>query len=140
MATPLSLYIPIKQDAVSQASAQKLYADFMDIVTPILTEIQIVHYARLVLIPNASKKGINAIMLITSFDGAMNPYLSTFWNSGPGFKTLVNAIAAIAITHPPLPIVTLSVFENFITSNNLSQPNDLYQAYTYTVAQINSGE
>ena len=136
MATPLSLYIPIKQDAVSQASAQHLYNDFMDIVTPILKEIQIVHYARLILIPNSTGEGINSIMLITTFDGAMNPYLSTFWNSGPGFKELLNAIAAIAVTHPPLPILSLSVFENFITSNNLSQPTDLYQAYTYTVAQI----
>ncbi|PWK21438.1 hypothetical protein LV89_03731 [Arcicella aurantiaca] len=136
MATPLSLYIPIKQDAASQASAQHLYNDFMNIVTPILTEIQIVHYARLILIPNSTGEGINSIMLITTFDGAMNPYLSTFWNSGPGFKGLLNAIAAIAVTHPPLPIVSLSVFENFINSNNLSQPTDLYQAYTYTVAQI----
>ncbi|MFY7909697.1 MAG: hypothetical protein ACOVO2_09105 [Emticicia sp.] len=136
MATPLSLYVPIKQDKVSQAAAQKLYDDFLSIVTPILSDIQIVHYARLVLIPNPTGEGINAIMLVTTFDGAMNPYLSTFWNTGPGFKELVNAIAAIALNPPNLPIVTLNAFENFINSNNLSQPTNFYQAYPNTVLQI----
>lgn len=136
MATPLTLYIPIKQDLISQIAAKALYKDFSNIVTDILTEIQIVHYARLILIPNANGDGINAITLITAFDGAMAPYLSTFWDSGLGFKSLVNAIAAISLTHPPLPIVTESVFANFITSNNLSQPDDLYEAYADTVVQI----
>jgi hypothetical protein len=136
MATPLTLYIPIKQDLISQIAAKALYKDFSNIVTGILTEIQIVHYARLILIPNADGDGINAITLITAFDGAMDPYLSTFWNSGSGFKSLLNAIAAIALVHPPLPIVTESVFANFITSNNLSQPDDLYEAYADTVVQV----
>lgn len=136
MATPLSLYVPIKQDKVSQGAAQKLYDDFLSIVTPILTEIQIVHYARLVLIPNPSAEGINAIMLVTTFDGAMNPYLSTFWNTGASFKELVNAIAAIALNPPSLPILTLNAFENFINSNNLSQSVNFYQAYPNTVIQI----
>ncbi len=136
MATPLTLYIPIKQDVISQAAAHELYKDFMSIVTPILTKIQIVHYARLIMIPNASGQGTNAITLITAFDGAMNPYLNTFWDSGFAFKALLNAIAAIAVTHPPLPIVTLNSFENFINDNNLSQPSDLYQAYTDTVVQV----
>ncbi|MES2518486.1 MAG: hypothetical protein V4585_10285 [Bacteroidota bacterium] len=136
MATPLTLYIPIKQNEIAQLAAKALYKDFMAIVTPILTEIQIVHYARLILIPNASGEGINAITLITVFDGAMNPYLNTFWDSGFDFKALLNAIAAIAVTHPPLPILTESSFENFINSNNLSQPADLYQAYNDTVVQV----
>lgn len=136
MATPLSLYVPIKQDKISQGAAQKLYDDFLSIVTPILTEIQIVHYARLVLIPNPSAEGINAIMLVTTFDGAMNPYLNTFWDTGASFKELVNAIAAIALNPPHLPILTLNAFENFINSNNLSQSNNFYQAYTATVVQI----
>jgi hypothetical protein len=138
MATPLTLYIPIKQDFVSQLAAKALYKDFSNIVTGILTEIQIVHYARLILIPNADGDGINAITLITAFDGAMDPYLSTFWNSGLGFKALLNAIAAIALVHPPLPITDESVFANFITSNNLSQPDDLFEAYNDTVIQINA--
>ena len=136
MATPLSLYVPIKQDATSQATAQALYAGFVGTITPILTEITIVHYARLVLIPNESGTGTDAVMLVTTFDGAMNPYLNTFWNAGDNFHTFVNTVAAIALNPPTLPINTLSAFENFINSNNLSQPSDLYQAYTDTVAQV----
>jgi hypothetical protein len=136
MATPLSLYIPIKQDAPSQAIAQNLYTGFVATITPILTRISMVHYARLVLVPNESGTGTDAVMLITTFDGAMNPYLSTFWNQGDSFHTFVNAIAAIALNPPALPILTLSAFENFINSNNLSQPSDLYQAYADTVPQI----
>jgi hypothetical protein len=136
MATPLSLYVPIKQGKIAQATAQKLYDDFLSIVTPILTEIQIVHYARLVLIPNASGSKINAIMLVTTFDGAMNPYLNTFWDTGASFKGLVNAIAAIALNPPSLPILTLNAFENFINGNNLSQSTNFYQAYPNTVIQI----
>jgi hypothetical protein len=113
MATPLSLYVPIKQGKIAQAAAQKLHDDFINIVTGILTEIQIVHYARLVLIPNSTGKSINAIMLVTTFDGAMNPYLNTFWNTGASFKELVNAIAAIALNPPSLPILTLNAFETF---------------------------
>ncbi|MES2518485.1 MAG: hypothetical protein V4585_10280 [Bacteroidota bacterium] len=136
MATPLSLYVPIKQDAASQQVAQNLYDGFVATITPILTQIQIVHYARLVLIPNTDGTGIDAIMLVTTFDGAMNPYLSTFWNGGDSFHTFVNTVAAIALDPPQLPINTLSSFENFINSNNLSQPADLYQAYNDTVIQV----
>ncbi len=136
MATPLTLYIPIKQNEVSQLAAQKLYTDFQSIVSPILSEIQMVHYARLILIPNPTGGGTNAITLVTVFDGAMNPYLNTFWTSGLGFKELLNAIAAIALNPPHLPILTLNAFENFINSNNLSQPADLYGAYNDTVLQI----
>jgi hypothetical protein len=141
MATPLSLYVPIKQDATSQQTATGLYAGFVATITPILTQIQIVHYARLVLIPNPTgTSGINAIMLITTFDGAMNPYLSTFWNAGDNFHTFVNTVASIALNPPTLPIDTLSSFENFINSNNLSQPDDLYEAYSDTVVQIVSAD
>jgi hypothetical protein len=141
MATPLSLYVPIKQDATSQQTATGLYAGFVATITPILTQIQIVHYARLVLIPNPTgTSGINAIMLITTFDGAMNPYLSTFWNAGDNFHTFVNTVASIALNPPALPIDTLSSFENFINSNNLSQPDDLYEAYSDTVVQIVSAD
>jgi hypothetical protein len=143
MATPLTLYIPIKQDFLSQAAAHELYKDFTSIVDGILSRIEIVHYARLIMIPNPTGDKTNAIMLITAFDGAMTPYLSTFWDSGFAFKALLNAIAAIAVTHPPLPITSEAVFANFITDNNLSQPADLYQAYGDTVVQVlafNSGE
>lgn len=141
MATPLSLYVPIKQDTASQQTATSLYSGFVATITPILTQIQIVHYARLVLIPNPTgTAGINAIMLVTTFDGAMNPYLSTFWNAGDNFHTFVNTVASIALNPPTLPIDTLSSFENFINGNNLSQPDDLYEAYSDTVVQIVSAD
>ncbi len=137
MATPLSLYVPIKQDATSQQTAQGMYTDFADTVAPLLNSTNIVHYARLVLIPNPNgATGINAIMLVTTFDGAMNPYLSTFWNTGNGIHTFINSVVAIALNPPPYPIDSLSAFENFINSNNLSQPDDLYEAYSDTVVQI----
>ena len=136
MATPLSLYVPIKQDATSQATAQAMYTDFIATITDTLNSTKIVHYARLVLIPNESGTGTNAIMLVTTFDGAMNPYLNTFWSAGDNFHTFVNTVANIALNPSPLPIETLSAFENFINSNNLSQPSDLYQAYNDTVNQI----
>ncbi len=138
MATPLSLYVPIKQDSTSQSTAQTLYANFVALITPILTTIDMVHFARFVLIPNLQTgTGINSILLITTFDGAMNPYLSTFWTNGDGLHTIINEIAGIALTPPAeMPITTLNGFENFVNGNNLSQPSDLYESYSDTVPQV----
>jgi hypothetical protein len=135
MATPLSLYVPIKQDPITQLEAKAACDGLVERLKPGLDKAQIVHYARLVLIPNASGGGIQAVLLITTFDGPMNPYLKFFWDT-PGFRDTFQGFAKLAL-NPPEPLVEdLTTFENFINSNNLSQPADLYQAYPQTVPKI----
>jgi hypothetical protein len=136
MATPLTLYIPIKQDSDSQNAAQEIYTTFTQGVNTGLDQSQIVHYARVALIPNLSGEGTQAVLLITTFDGAMNPYLSYFWNDDPTIKAAFAGLAAIALNPPNPPVTDLTGFENFINANNLNQPSDLYQAYPQTVRQI----
>jgi hypothetical protein len=141
MANPLTLYVPIKQDATSQAIADKVYANFVEGVQKGLDEANIVHYARVALIPNASGGGTNAIILITTFDGPMNPYLAFFWKN-PGTKLAFSTIASIALDPPNPPVSDLNGFENFINSNNLNvgaspgNVGDLYEAYPQTVKEI----
>lgn len=135
MANPLTLYVPIKQDPITQAAAQAAAADFVQSVKAGLDASGIVHYARLALIPNLTGKGIQAILLVTTFDGPMNPYLQFFWNN-PGTQKAFAGIAAIALNPPKPPVTNVTGFENFINKNNLNQPADLYQAYTQTVKQI----
>jgi hypothetical protein len=137
MANPLTLYIPIKQDAITQAEAQLAYDNFAHSVKKGLDDSHIVHYARLALIPNTNAPGILAVCLITTFDGPMIPYLDFFWNNGALFEAF-SAIANIAL-HAPNPPITKNDqtgFENFITNNNLNKPGDLYQAYTHSVRWI----
>jgi len=141
MANPLTLYVPIKQDAVSQAGAQLAYTNFVKDVKTGLDTSGIVHYARLALIPNPSGQGTYAILLVTTFDGPMNPYLAFFWQN-PATQQAFAGIAAIALTPPSPPVKDLTGFENFINKNNLSKsaspgkPGDLYEAYTKTVKEI----
>ena len=135
MANPLTLYIPIKQDPISQAGAQLAYDNFVPSVQSGLDQSEIVHYARLALIPNTNGSGTLAICLITTFDGPMNPYLDFFWNNGALAKTF-QGVADIALNPPDPPVTTQTGFENFINNNNLNQPGDLYNAYTATVRQI----
>ena len=137
MATPLTLYVPIKQDPISQAAAELVYTSFATGVHAGLDASEILHYARVALVPNAAgSKGTLAILLMTTFDGAMNPYLSYFWNDDPSIKGAFQAIMDIALNPPNPPVTDLNGFQNFINANNLNQPADLYQAYSQTVTQI----
>jgi hypothetical protein len=136
MANPLTLYVPIKQDAFSQAAAQVAYENFVQTVSSGLDEAQLVHDARLALIPNLSGEGTQAILLATTFDGAMNPYLDFFWKNS-GTKKAFQGIAALALNPPNPPVTDQTGFENFINANNLNpRPNDLYEAYPQTVPLI----
>src|SRR3954451_16522726 len=101
MANPLTLYVPIKQDAATQLKAQLVYDEFVHLVKAGLDSTEIVHYARLALIPNTNAPGILAVCLITTFDGPMNPYLEVFWNNGALFDAF-NGLAEIALV-PPNP-------------------------------------
>jgi hypothetical protein len=136
MATPLTLYVPIKQDSTSQAAAQQMYQTFATEMHTALDESHILHYVRLALVPNAQgTEGYLALLLITTFDGAMNPYLNYFWNQ-PAVRAVFEAITQVALNGPAAPITDLTGFENYINANNLNQPQDLYQAYPQTVIQI----
>jgi hypothetical protein len=135
MANPLTLYVPIRQDVLTQAAAKAAAADFVQSVQSGLDASGIVHYARLALIPNPTGKGIQALLLVTTFDGPMNPYLQFFWDN-PGTQKAFAGIAAIALNPPKPPVTNVTGFQNFINKNNLNQPKDLYQAYTLTVKQI----
>jgi hypothetical protein len=130
------MYVPIKQDPDTQAAAASAATTFVADVTNVLNTIGIVHYAKLVLIPNPDGKGTQAIFLSTEFDGAMNPYLKVFWDH-EGTKQAFAGVAALALTPPDPPVTDLTGFENFINNVNLSQPSDLYGAYTKTVRMIN---
>lgn len=141
MANPLTLFVPIKQDFISQAAAQLAYNNFVSSVQAGLDESGIVHYARVALIPNASGEGTYAVLLITTFDGPMNPYLAFFWKN-PSTQAAFSGIAKIALNPPSPPVTDLTGFENFINENNLNVSaspgvnSDLYQAYPQTVREI----
>ncbi len=135
MTNPLTLYVPIKQGEIYWEIAEKAHENFIAGVKEGLDESNIVHYARLSLIPNASGEGIYAVILSTVFDGPMNPYLKFFWDN-PGTQRAFAGIAAIALTPPNPPVVDLTGFENFIDANNLNQAGDMYSAYTQTVKEI----
>lgn len=150
MASPLTMYVQIKQEEVYQSLAEAAVKNFAAGVKAGLDASAIVHYATLALVPNMPAKpgeapvGYAGILLMTDFDLAMNPYLETFWNApGGGIKAALQGIAQIAYSPVP-PIETLTDFENFINAANLSPaPEDgnwlnFYQAYSFTVAQINS--
>ncbi|MFY0629599.1 MAG: hypothetical protein JXR05_04405 [Flavobacteriaceae bacterium] len=141
MASPLTMYVPIKQDESTQALAKLAVENFTKGVQSGLDETKIVHYATLVLIPNTSGEGALGILLTTRFDKAMIPYLETFWGSAE-ITEAITGLASIALNPPTLPIDTFDKFANFINDTNLTPaPEDLvwknfYQAYTKTVEQI----
>lgn len=150
MASPLTMYVQIKQDAATQSLAETTVATFTQGVQKNLDAIQIVHYATLTLVPNPATtpgepaSGYLGVLLMTDFDLAMNPYLATFWNDpSSGIKAAVQGIAALAY-NPVSPINTLTEFENFVNASNLTPAptsvppvwTNFYQAYPQTVKQI----
>lgn len=152
MASPLTLYLQIKQDSDSQNAAIGALANFRAGVQAGLDATQIVHYATFALVPNPSitpgkkEPGYLGVLLMTDFDLAMNPYLEVFWNAGGiGIKQAIQGLAMISF-NPVAPINTLTEFQNFINSNNLTPaPStappvfaNFYQAYSKSVKQINS--
>lgn len=134
--TPLTLYLPIKQDAATQAAATELQQTFSQKVKDGLDATHILHYARMALIPNADGQGTLAVLLVTTFDGAMNPYLEVFWTS-PSVQEAFLGLISISLNPPTYPVDSLNGFEQFINANNLNpNPADLYCGYPQTVKQI----
>jgi len=151
MASPLTMYVQINQDPESQTAAESAVQNFTQGVQAGLDASEIVHYATLALVPNPSVEpgvpvsGYLAILLMTDFDLAMDPYLAVFWNAaGGGIKIALQGIAKIAFN--PVPAInTLTDFENFINSANLTPAptsgvwTNFYQAYPQSVQQIIGG-
>jgi|GEM_PF-1475512 len=147
MATPLTMYVPIKQEPPFQALALAAVDKFKDGVKAGLDLAGIVHYATLALVPNMPASpgkppvGYAGILLMTNFDLAMDPYLGVFWDMGGGIKDAIKAIAMIAFDPVP-PITKKPQFQKYINSVNLTPKpttgewTNFYQAYDKTVAQI----
>lgn len=144
MASPLSLYVLIKTDPITQGLAEKLRDGLVDAVGKGLNASQIVHYARVVLIPypehlrkpdDPNKPKWLGLMLVTTFDESMTDYLGWFWEH-KSTRAAFQGLAMMALNTPG-PVDDLPAFEKFITRNNLSDDSDqLYQAYDQTVKQI----
>lgn len=147
MASPLTLYVPIKQELIAQLGAGEAQKSFVKGVGPALDALGIVHYARLSVIhnPKGSAFPIAAIILITSFDKNMKDYLNAFWVSN-AVKTAFIGLASIMQGGPDHPEnFDFDAFVNFIKANNLNkevpdgsgQYESFYEAYPgITVADI----
>jgi hypothetical protein len=144
MASPLTVYIPIKQDAATQATAITGVRQFTGAVQAQFDRQQMVHFAALVLVPNAPNEngrsiGNLGILLLTDFDGPMDPYLKGFWDF-PGSNAALITLSTLALD--PVEITTLTEFINFFNAHNLTPApkggewNNFYQAYDKTVKQI----
>ena len=131
---PLTLYVAVKQDEATQGAVGLLLGSHNK---GGLLPATILHFVRLVGVPNtgvAGNKGYAGIMLITTFDTPMSPYLQFFWKQDAvreGFK----AIYAIAQTPPASP-PEYDVFYEYITKNNLSPADSLFYAYTAPATAI----
>ena len=147
MASPLTLYVPIKQEMFAQLGAGEAQKSFVKGVGPALDALGIVHYARLSVInnPAGSKFPIAAILLITSFDKNMRDYLNAFWIS-TAVKGAFIGLASIMQGGPENPQdFDFDAFVKFIEDNNLNkevpagsgQYESFYEAYPgITVADI----
>jgi transcriptional regulator with PAS, ATPase and Fis domain len=111
MTNPLALYVPIKQDSFTQATAQAAYEGFVSGDKPGQDEVQMVHHVQMELVPNLSGMGIQAIVLISSRDAAMDPQIGLCWKD-PSTQRAFAGLAALAL-NPALPSAAkLNGFEN----------------------------
>jgi hypothetical protein len=135
MANPLTLYLNVKQDAQSQAAVATIVSTFQAKFQELM-QSNILHYARLSLVPGptAPDAPIQAFMVITTFDGPMNPYLQVFYSGEEAFQALASAFVQQPSSYD------LTGFQNWINDNNLNPNGDpsnpFFEAYTFTVEQI----
>jgi len=130
--SPLSLFMPLKQDKNSQNAAAAVVKAFRPGV--IIPPTETLHFLRVILIPNNNSQGSAGIMIATIFDGPMNPYLSLFWNR-PNFQQQWASLCGI-ITNPPSSTTSFTDFQNYVNANNLNLQPDLSFGYTASAAQI----
>jgi len=91
MATALNLTAPLKQDPESQERLQQVVSNFTDQIQPLvdaaLTEVETVHYARVVVIDN------KYIQVLTEFDGEADEYAEFFrQKTGELFKLVFSLV------------------------------------------------
>jgi hypothetical protein len=139
---PLTMYVPIYQTPEAQQIAKVAYQGFNTAKTQAaLDKMEIVHYARIALVPNTNNVGIAGILVITEFDGNMNAYLEVFFNKSTTIKAAFLLIISLWVNKPAnFPTnpddITFTLFSNFINERNLSKSADLYGAYPQSVKQI----
>ena len=132
-ANPLTLWVPVKQDAIHQFIVKELLKR-LEQGGLITDPAHFLHFARFVGIPNVNGHGIMGLLLVTEFDGTMPNYLKYFFDK-PAIRAAFASLYIIAETAPMSP-ENLTNFEKYINANNLTQPEDLSYAYTATVAEI----
>jgi hypothetical protein len=91
MATALNLTAPLKQDPESQERLQQVVNNFTDQIQPLvdaaLTEVETVHYARVVVVDN------KYIQVLTEFDGEADEYAEFFrQKTGQLFKLVFSLV------------------------------------------------
>jgi hypothetical protein len=139
---PLSLYVPFKQGFPAQAILRILANGLNGKVLPTNT---LIHFAMVALIPNPpeSKNPDRkaGLLLITCFDGAMNPYLDFFWGL-QGARDIWAGIVTLATNTPDSLKEKLEwmksgqQFEDYINANDRAQDGDLSGSYTASLPDI----
>jgi hypothetical protein len=137
--TPLTLWIPLKQDAASQAAAAAAVQPFATGI--VLSPSDTTHFFRVITIPNNNSVGLQGIVVATIFDGTdINAYCATLWNwtsTAPGinFQATWTQFCNVML-NPPANPATLAAFQTYTNANLLSKQSDLSYGYVASVQQI----
>ena len=140
MARPFTFHMQIKEDISAQNVAESLrnYLSGLAVIDA-LDSSGVIHFARLVLIPNsrvvAGTAGTFAIQVIIVYDGEPAGLLDFFWDALP-MRSLFQAIAGIGKVPAP-DVEDPGLFRKYISDNNINRkPRELHKGYNLTVKQI----
>jgi hypothetical protein len=137
--TPLTLWLPIKQDAASQSTAASLVAAFKP--GKILTPVENTHFFRVISIPNNDGNGLQGIVIASIFDGTdYNAYLAILWGwtaANFDFKSYWPQFCSV-MTNPPADTTSLAGLQAYAADkdNMLSKQSDLSYGYTASAREI----
>jgi len=145
MASPLTLYVQLKQDAATQIAAKRAVDTFRETVEDQFDELGVVHFASMMLIPNPENEngksiGNLAILVKTDYDGTLNEYIGGFWES-PNIRQTIVAVQGLAL-YPGPEIESQVDLENYVNEYNLSPPpadqvyTNFYEAHSYSVKAL----
>jgi hypothetical protein len=139
---PLSLFVPFKQGPIPQATLQLLAHTLNGNQLPSDT---LIHFAMVALIPNPPTsrfpKRKAGLLLITCFDGTMEPYLGFFWKKN-GAKAIWAGIVALGANTPKKLkdkvewAKSEAHFTTYINENDRAQDGDLSGSYTASLPNI----
>lgn len=145
MAFPLTLYMPVRQGFFNQLVMKIAYIGHW-IQTKPTADTGLIHYSRLILVPNSPKnkgrahffKKTKGFMLVTTFDGGMIPYFRAFWDSKEIRRTF-NRLRLFALDPPPArtgnDYVDYNNFQTWLTAQDI-QTEGFFCAYPQTLEQI----